>query len=288
MGSAFSSLKFYFKSVVFGVLISVCALYGVVASIFLRIIGKPQFAQYTVARAFYYSFSTILGVKINIKNAHYLNEKPAIVISNHQSALDILVLGKTFTPGMTVTAKRALKFFPFLGWFMLASGTFFLDRTRGEKARKVLDGALASLKRDNRALFIFPEGTRSGTTKLDLLPFKKGAFHLAKQAQIPIVPFVVSNTSGIFHASTRTFNRGEITIEVLPPMSTSHLETNEQLNDFALEVHDKMKTTLQNLGYSKVPGFKKEETAVEALDTEDTDEVAIETVPEHTPLLSKD
>ena len=86
-----------------------------------------------------------MGVKINIKNAHYLNEKPAIVISNHQSALDILVLGKTFTPGMTVTAKRALKFFPFLGWFMLASGTFFLDRTRGEKARKVLDGALASL-----------------------------------------------------------------------------------------------------------------------------------------------
>lgn len=285
MGSALTRLKFYFKSVVFGSLITVCALYGVVASIFLRIVGKPQFAQYTVARAFYMLCSNILGIKINIKNAHYLNERPAIIVSNHQSALDILVLGKTFTPGTTVTAKTALKYVPFLGWFMLASGTFFLDRARGEKARKVLDGALAGLKRDNRALFMFPEGTRSGTTHLDMLPFKKGAFHLARQAQIPVIPFVVSNTSNIFHASSRTFNRGEITIEVLPPVSTAGLETNEQVSELVEETRDKMKQTLEKLGYSHVPGFKPQETAVEAVGTSDAD---IETVPEHTPLLSKD
>lgn len=285
MAPFLKSLKFYFKSFVFGTLIVGCALYGVIASVFLRIIGKPEYAQYTVARSFYYSFSTLLGIKIKVKNEHYLKEKPAVVISNHQSALDILILGRTFTPGITVTAKTALKYIPFLGWFMVASGTFFLDRARGERARKILDGALASLKRDNRSLFMFPEGTRSGTTKLDVLPFKKGAFHLAKQAQIPVIPFVVSNTSNIFHASSRTFNTGEITIEVLPPISTSHLESNEELSEFVLDVRDKMKSTLERIGYSKVPGFKQQETAAQTVPEH---EVEIEAVPEHTPLLSKD
>ena len=64
MSSIINSIKFYLKSTVFGVLISGCALYGVVASILLRLVGKKDYAQYTVARVFYHTFSKILALSL--------------------------------------------------------------------------------------------------------------------------------------------------------------------------------------------------------------------------------
>lgn len=282
------SLKFYAKSFVFGLLIIVCALYGVVAGVLLRLIGKEEYAQYTVARAFYHSFSKLLGVKITIKNAHYLQTKPSVVISNHQSALDILVLGKIFQPGYTVTAKKALQYVPFLGWFMLALGTFFLDRAKGEKARKVLQTALVGLKTKKRSIFMFPEGTRLASQKLELLPFKKGAFHLAQQAGIPVVPVAVSNYSTIFHSKSRTFNQGEIIIEVLEPMLTAELKTSEDVSQFSEEVRTRLSQKVESIGYAPVKGQEQEHVDDEDDQPDNVLEVSVEIVDESTPLISAD
>lgn len=283
-------LKFYIKSFIFGSLIASCALYGVFASIFLRIIGKSEYAQYTVARAFYHLFSRLLGIKIVIKNEHLLHKKPAVVISNHQSALDILVLGKIFQPGYTVTAKKALKYLPFLGWFMLASKTFFLDRARGEKARKVLDQALLSLKENDRALFMFPEGTRSAIKKLDMLPFKKGAFHLAKQAKIPVIPVAVQNYSTLFHSRDKIFKRGEIVIEVMEPESSDHLETKEDVDEFVILIRNKMLKSIESMGYASTVDEKKPAPAspVEQESNEAASDESVEVISESTPLISTD
>lgn len=262
-------LKFFAKSVVFGSLIAACALYGVFASIVLRIIGKGEYAQYTVARAFYYSMRALLGIKITIKNEHYLKEMPSVVVANHQSALDIFILGRVFLPGYTVTAKKALKYVPFLGWFMMASGTFFLDRAKGDKARKVLEAALVSLKKEKRLIFMFPEGTRSATKKLEMGPFKKGAFHLAKQADIPVVPVAVSNYSHIFQSQDKVFNRGEIIIEVLKPMPTSLLATNEDVTKFAYNVSEKMLQSIETMGYAPAYGDTRVETSPTQSDVSD-------------------
>jgi lysophosphatidate acyltransferase len=283
------SLKFYAKLVVFGGLIAGCGLYGVIASIALRIIGKKEYAQYTVAKVFYRLFSTLLGVRITLRNGERLDELPAVVILNHQSALDILILGRVFQPGYTVTAKKVLKYFPFLGWFMLALGTFFLDRLRGEKARKVLERGLNDLKSDKRALFIFPEGSRLGLQELDLLPFKKGAFHLARQAGIPVIPVVVSNYSTLFNAKTKTFERGEIIIEVLEPMPTTDLHLNEDVTAFAAAVRDKMLEAHRRIGYlrplgGRLPGVQAE---AEAELTDVNTDSEVEVVDEQTPLVQK-
>ncbi|CCE83162.1 Piso0_003734 [Millerozyma farinosa CBS 7064] len=253
MGSLISKIRFYFKCFLYGAVTTGAGLYGVIASIILKLLGKNEYSQYTVARAFYYPFSWLSGVKITIKNEERLHQRPAVVISNHQSALDLLMLARIFQVGYTVTAKKALMYVPVLGWFMSASGTFFLDRSKSDKARKVLEGALKSLKRNHGSLFMFPEGTRSATKELDMLPFKKGAFHLAKQAGIPVLPCVVSNTSNIFDSKNKIFNSGEIIIEVLEPMSTEGLETNEDVTKFTEQVRSKMLERLQALGYSKTP-----------------------------------
>ncbi|KAI5970386.1 SLC1 [Candida margitis] len=285
--SLYQTVKFYLKSVVFGGVLVGCALYGVIASIALRLVGKVDYAQYTVARAFFYSFRLLLGVNIKIKNEHYLKDLPAIVVSNHQSALDIHILGKIFQPGYTVTSKKSLAYVPFLGWFMALSGTFFLDRARSSKAKKVLEGALQSLKQQHRALFMFPEGTRSGLESLNMLPFKKGAFHLAKQAGIPIIPVVVSNTSTIFNAKRKLFNTGEIHIEVLPPVPTNDLETNEDVTKCCEKVRNDMIKTLQRVGYSTVPGVKPDEEFQPPEEEVETD-TEVEVISEDTPLISGD
>lgn len=281
-----STLKFYAKSVAFGGLIAACALYGVFASVILRVVGKPEYAQYTVARAFYYSFSKLLNIRIVLKNEQYLHKKPAIVISNHQSALDILVLGRIFMPGFTVTAKKALQYVPFLGWFMLASGTFFLDRAKGEKAKKVLDNALLGLKQKERSIFMFPEGTRSATKKLEMLPFKKGAFHLAKQARIPIIPVAVGNYSTIFSSRDKIFKTGEIVIEVLPPISMDDVNTKEEVTAVAEKARNQMLEKIEAFGYALVDGEKKPEPTSDEIEL--PDDASVEIVSELTPLVSAD
>ncbi|CAK9437995.1 uncharacterized protein LODBEIA_P23640 [Lodderomyces beijingensis] len=285
--SFLTKLKFYLKTVIFGSLVAGCALYGVIASLILRLIGKVEYAQYTVARAFYYSCRFFLGINIKVINEHHLKELPAIVVSNHQSALDIHVLGRVFQPGYTVTGKASLKWVPFLGWFMAASGTFFLNRSKSAQARKVLDGALQNLKEQERALFIFPEGTRSGLETLDMLPFKKGAFHLAKQAKIPIIPVVVSNTSTIFNSKKKGFNTGEITLEVLPPVSTEGLETNEDVTALCAQIRKDMISTLKKIGYSQAPGVKPNEEYYPS-EAENQTDTEVEVISETTPLVSED
>lgn len=287
--SLFSRLKFYLKSTIFAFLILFCSLYGVIISIPLKLLGLSKFSQYLVAKAFYFTLSKALGVHVNIENAHFLNSNPAIYISNHQSALDILILGKVFQPGFTVTGKSSLKYIPFLGWFMYLSGTFFLNRSKSDKARQVLNSALSNLKKNDRGLFIFPEGTRSTLTTLDLLPFKKGAFHLAKSGKIPVVPVVVSNTSNIFSASKKIFNRGTINIKVLEPLKTDQLETNEDVTNFTNNIRDSMIKELKIIGYSKLRNQENDQNVsdIDATVVESSEETVVNEPTETTKLLNK-
>lgn len=245
-----SKLVFFTKSFVAVTLLSSCAIYGVVASVVLSLVGKSHLSQWTTARCFYGVMGSIMGIKVNLINGERFNDLPAIFISNHQSELDILMLGRTFPQGCTVTAKKQLKWVPFLGWFMSLSGTLFLDRSNREKAIKVLSDSLATLKREKRALWIFPEGTRSYSTKLELAPFKKGAFHLAQQGKIQIIPVVVSNTSTIYSPRLGVFNRGTINVKVLDPISTENLKP-EEIGELCENVYKMMNDELKELGYSE-------------------------------------
>jgi lysophosphatidate acyltransferase len=215
-----------------------------------------------------------MGTKINIDRPELLEKLPAILISNHQSELDIYMLGRIFPQRCVVTAKKQLKYLPFLGWFMSASGTFFLDRSNKQSAIDTLNNALKRLREDKGGLFMFPEGTRSYSSKPTLLPFKKGAFHLAVQAQIPIIPLVVSNTSNVYSMKSFNFNRGEINIRVLDPIPTEGL-TKDDVPRLTEEVYEKMNKVIHELGMSKVYG----EEEVTSEEMEEAGEGAVEVQP---------
>lgn len=95
---------------------------------------------------------------------------------------------------------------------MALSKTVFIDRANRATARAAFDGAAQTMRSERQSVFIFPEGTRSYAEKPELLPFKKGAFHLAIQAQVPIVPVVVANYSHVLNVRKKEVNRGVVDI----------------------------------------------------------------------------
>lgn len=270
-------IKFVTKGLVALNILLVSATYGVLCSVFLSLVGKRNIAQWSTARFYYNFFSFIMGTKINIDRPELLSKLPAILISNHQSELDIYMLGRIFPQRCVVTAKKQLKYVPFLGWFMSASGTFFLDRSNRQSAIDTLNHALDRLREDKGGLFMFPEGTRSYSSKPTLLPFKKGAFHLAVQAQIPIIPLVVSNTSNIYSMKLFNFNRGEINIRVLDPISTEGL-TKDDVPKLTEEIYEKMNKVVHELGMSKVYG--ENEATPEELENGTAEDADVETETE--------
>jgi len=197
-----------------------CATYGVVASIVLRLVGYGRVSQWATARSFKWVMRYTTGVRFDVvEGEEYLRTRPAVFIANHQTELDVLMLGTIFPPYCSVTAKKSLKRVPFLGWFMALSGTVFIDRANRETAVKAFDGAAREMQTLKQSVFIFPEGTRSYSTKPELLPFKKGAFHLAIKAGVDIVPVVTENYAHVLNPKEFRFHAGTIKVKGEHPLS---------------------------------------------------------------------
>jgi lysophosphatidate acyltransferase len=193
--------------------------YGVLASIVLRAVGLNQLTQWTVGRSFKYIMGFSTGVTFDVEDPNnYLGTvRPAVFLGNHQTELDVLMLGCMFPKYCSVTAKASLKKVPFLGWFMALSGSVFLDRANSKDARQAMQGAANEIRNKRQSVYMFPEGTRSYSKEPMMLPFKKGAFHLAVQAQVPIVPVVAANYSHILWPKGLVFNAGKIPCKGTPP-----------------------------------------------------------------------
>jgi len=115
--------------------------------------------------------------------------KKYIIISNHQSFLDILVTFSLLPLNISFFTKKELFYIPIFGWALLAAGMVPVDRYNKEKSKKSVDSALKYLKKTNLSILNYPEGTRTDFDNLG--KFKKGGFILAIQSNIPILPISV-------------------------------------------------------------------------------------------------
>lgn len=138
---------------------------------------------------------------------------------------------------MTAVAKRELMFIGFYGISMWLSGLFYIDRKAGGKAAQAMNDAMEEFKNKNIKLWVFPEGTRRNTGEIH--QFKKGGFHAAIQAQVPIVPVVFSTYKHFLDTRTKKFNKGEVIITALPEISTKGLTAND-VDDLVQRTRDAM------------------------------------------------
>lgn len=210
----FPVASFYARTLTSYLTLLLCATYGVLASLALRLLNHHRISQYTTARAFHHAMRLTTGVSFTILSGReHLTTRPAVFIANHQTELDVLLIAAIFPPYCSVTAKSSLRAVPFLGWFMALSGTVFIDRANRATARAAFEGAAREMRRERQSVFIFPEGTRSYAEGPELLEFKKGAFHLAVQAGVPVVPVVAANYSGLLSVRRRVFRAGRIAVK---------------------------------------------------------------------------
>jgi 1-acyl-sn-glycerol-3-phosphate acyltransferase len=158
--------------------------------------------------------------------------RPYVAVSNHESYADIFLISH-LPWEMKWLAKKTIFNIPVMGWVMRMAGDVPL--VRGNRQSAV--GALARCRDrlDKRvSVMIFPEGTRSTTD--DMLPFKDGAFALAIEAQVPILPIAVAGTRHCMAKHSFQVERAVAECRVLEPVPTAGL-TLDDLEALKQRVH---------------------------------------------------
>lgn len=126
---------------------------------------------------------------------------------------------------MTVVAKRMLMYVGPFGLAAWMCKLMFINREQGDRSRQQMNEAMAELKKSDTKLWIFPEGTRRNNNQIH--SFKKGAFYLAVQHQIPLQPVVYSSYRHFINEDKKTFDNGEIIMTAMPRISTEGLTVDD-------------------------------------------------------------
>ncbi|MBI4542520.1 MAG: 1-acyl-sn-glycerol-3-phosphate acyltransferase [Gemmatimonadetes bacterium] len=193
----------------------------------LRLPRRPGGVYDTTGRDWGRVILRAAGVPVAVEGAEHLSPAgPQIVASNHASLFDILaILGHLPVPVKFIT-KQELFRIPLYGAALKAAGHVRLDRARAREALEVYAGAAKQIVERKLTMLVFPEGTRTRTGAL--LPFKKGAFVLAIEAGVPIVPAYVANTFGIQPKGSLRVHPRPIRILLGPPILVTGLAASDR------------------------------------------------------------
>ena len=164
----------------------------------------------------------LAGVRLDVTGEEHLwSHRPAVFIFNHQSSIDVAVIGALVRRDLTGVAKIEASRDPRFAPIGYVTDIVYVDRSNSKQARAALQPAVERLK-GGTSIAIAPEGTRSPTPRLGR--FKKGAFHLAMQAQVPIVPIVIRNAGDVMWRGSFVIRPGTVDVEVLEPILDPRLE----------------------------------------------------------------
>lgn len=213
------------------------------AAIGYSFMGSKYDVNNFVAKVFYTTVSWVFNIRVEVEGEEYLNNRPAILMANHQSMLDVIVIGRCMPKQTSIVSKESIKYTP-IGPFMILSGSVFINRGNNAAAVRSLTNAGNLMKKEKISTWMFPEGTRHLAAESSMLPLKKGGFHLAISAGIPIIPIVVENYYHLYHHGV--FNEGVIKVKILPPVPTTGLVASDA-GKLAVSVREQMVEALHEI-----------------------------------------
>ena len=176
-----------------------------------------------------------LAVQVRLQHAERLFPKrprQVVVIANHSNTLDALILLALGMPNTRFFLKRAAWFALPMGLTAALMGTFFTMPQRcGQQRVRLFQRAARRLKRTGESVFLSPEGTR--VTHGGIGHFNRGAFHLALDLQVPIVPLFIAIPRACNHGKALFSEPCQVDVHVLPDVDTrgwkvEHLETHKE------------------------------------------------------------
>ncbi len=168
---------------------------------------------------------TLAGIRYRVTGLEQVPRRSVVFCSNHESNVDPPVLFEALHPQLHILYKAELHNFPLMGTVFDVGGFVAVDRRDREKALASIAEGARSLRAGNSFL-IFPEGTRSRTG--ELLPFKKGGFIMAIEAQAPIVPVAVRGGRDAMRKGSRIIRPVHVSVRVGTPIPTAGMTLDDR------------------------------------------------------------
>jgi 1-acyl-sn-glycerol-3-phosphate acyltransferase len=216
--AAFRSFVTYIVIVVYIVLV------GPLALLLARLTGSKRLL-YVVGHMGVGIALRLAGIRYRVVGRENVPGRAVVYCSNHESNVDPAVLFQGLDPMLHVLYKAELHQVPLMGLAFDLGGFVAVDRSDRRKSFASVDAAAASIRQGNSFL-IFPEGTRSRDGSL--LPFKKGGFIMALQAQAPIVPVAISGGRASMRKGSAVVRPVRITVRLGAPIPTAGLTIDDR------------------------------------------------------------
>jgi 1-acyl-sn-glycerol-3-phosphate acyltransferase len=211
------------------------ALTYVAVSVYVLVIAPPALAMamllkskgllYVLAQGGIRLGLAVSGIRVHLAGDLPPRDQPVVFCANHQSNIDPPVLFDRLHPRLHVLHKAELLRIPLIGQAMRLGGFVPVERQNREQSFRSISAGAESLAAGNSFL-IFPEGTRSRTD--DLLPFKKGGFIMAIQAQVPVVPVAVTGGRSAMQRGSALVRPVTVSVRVGRPVDTAGLTIDDR------------------------------------------------------------
>jgi 1-acyl-sn-glycerol-3-phosphate acyltransferase len=203
--------------------------------LFARLSGDPD-RVYPWANWGARTWLRLSGVKVDVKGLELLDPKqPYVFIANHWSYLDAAPLFAFTGRRMGLVGKKELLKAPILGYGMGFVNVIAIDRSNRERAVESIRIATERL-RSGISYGVCAEGTRARPGQM--LPFKKGAFHMAVEAGVPIVPIAFKNSDQLMGKGTGEASPGTIEMVMFEPVATDRVTTEKDLQKLVDQVQE--------------------------------------------------
>jgi 1-acyl-sn-glycerol-3-phosphate acyltransferase len=251
MPSSSGGIGGFFRRLLYRVWFVPACLLGVVAFIGFALLALLHYAFFRNGekaamvwiRSFGIVMTRFLGWKVVTENLEVLSTtRPAVVVGNHQSNLDIATWSTFFPYKSVAVGKKEILKIPVFGMLWKVSKHILVDRSNAIRARESLAAAAKRIQTEELSVWVLPEGHRN--TKPEMLPFKKGAFHLAIAAQVPVIPFVTSPMWTVLDAHRWMVRPGTVRVRFLTPIPTQGM-TNDDVDRLSLAARTAMEAVRQ-------------------------------------------
>ncbi|MBR5324618.1 MAG: 1-acyl-sn-glycerol-3-phosphate acyltransferase [Muribaculaceae bacterium] len=179
-------------------------------------LGDASFWGYYPPRIWSKLFCMISLVKVEVKGRENIKDNESyIFVANHQGAYDIFLIYGYLNHNFKWVLKHTLRKVPMVGKACEAAKHIFVDRTNPKGIKRTIEEAKNTLK-DGMSVVIFPEGTRSSDGQMK--KFKRGAFQLAVDLNMPVVPMTINGSYKILSKTSFFVNPGKLTLTIHKPI----------------------------------------------------------------------
>jgi 1-acyl-sn-glycerol-3-phosphate acyltransferase len=200
----------------------------------LALLVSPRLANLKVAALWGRILTWLVPVRVEIEGLDSIDpDRSYVVVANHQSQFDIPVVYGFSGLDLRWVAKAEVGRIPFVAAGCRAIGHIFINRSDPDQARSAINRAVERLK-PGTGLMFFPEGTRSRSGQL--MPFKKGAFRVAIDQQLPVLPVTITGTRDILPADSLRLRPGRVRLKFHAPVSTEGMGAG-QVGELRRRVH---------------------------------------------------